>query len=192
MAYVATNYFVTVSELTAHNTVSAHEDVVQPSPLLPFVPYAPFVISGLLFVIAFGMFFINRVHNWKNITSALVVALMIAGIPAILTYVGQGARQTTNAGPEEIPRSVRVAPTGPTSVRISWTTDADRIGVVRISKVPFTSSTARLYLADNQDAVRIHSVDIDMLARKQSYEFEILSGTTWYDNNGAYIRFSVP
>ncbi len=192
MAYVAANYFVTVSELTAHNTASAHEEVVQLSPLTPFVPYAPFVISGLLFVIAFGMFFVNRVHNWKNMTTAFVLALMIAGIPAVLTYVGQGTRQTTNAGPEEIPRNIRVAPAGPTSVRILWETDATRVGAVRFSPAPFSSQTARVYLADNQEAVRTHSVQIDVLKRYASYEFEILSGTTWYDNGDKYIRFTVP
>lgn len=197
MAYVAVNYFITVGELTARNTVSAHEEVVQYSPssiadtLLPFIPYAPFVLSGLLFIIAFGMFFMERVHNWKNVMTAVIVALMVAGIPAILTYVGQGSRQTANAGPEEIPRNVSVAPVSPTSVLISWNTDAARIGAVRFGKTPLTSQNARIYIADNQESASKHTVEINFLEKKQSYEFEILSGATWYDNGSKYIRFTV-
>lgn len=198
-ARIAVKYFVQIQELTAHNTVSASENVVETprqsswvTMVEPYAMYAPFVLSGLLFIIAFGMFFMNRVHNWKNVMTAFILALMIAGIPTILTYVGQGSRQTVKAGPEEVPRNVRVAPASPTSVRISWETDAARIGVVRLSKTPFSSQTARVYIADNQTSVRAHSVEIDRLVKHESYEFEILSGTTWYDNGGNYIQFTVP
>jgi hypothetical protein len=198
-ARIAVKYFVQIQELTAHNTVSASENVVSAprqsslvSMVEPYAMYAPFVLSGLLFIIAFGMFFMNRVHNWKNVMTAFILALMIAGIPTILTYVGQGSRQNVTAGPEEIPRNVQVTPASPTSVSISWETDAARVGVVRLSKTPFTLQTARVYIADNQASVRTHSVKIDRLIKKESYEFEIMSGTTWYDNNGAYIRFTVP
>lgn len=198
-AQVATNYFVQIQALTAHNTVSASERVVSAPQqssfvgmLQPYAMYAPFVISGLLFVIAFGMFFINRIHNWKNITTAFVLALMIAGIPAVLTYVGQGSRQAVKAGPEEIPRNVQVMPAGTTSVLISWQTDAARIGAVQLGKAPLSPVSSRLYLADNRQAVRVHSVQINALERGASYEFELLSGATWYDNGGKYIRFTVP
>jgi hypothetical protein len=198
-AQVAVRYFVQIQELTAHNTVAASEKVVEVSPqssfvsmVEPYAMYAPFVISGLLFIIAFGMFFMNRMHNVKNVITAFVVALMIAAIPTMLTYVGQGSRQSVKAGPEEVPRNVQVTPAGPTSILILWQTDAARIGAVEIGKAPFTPQSARLYLADNQEPVRVHSVQIGSLVSKQSYEFEILSGATWYDNEGSYIRFTVP
>jgi len=198
MASVAVNYFITINELTAHNTASAHEEVVQlsPSPLVrtltPLLPYTPFVLFALLFVIAFGILVVNRAKSLKNITIALFLALISASIPTVLTYIGQGSRQEVKAGPEEVPRNIRVAPVNSTSVRISWETDAARVGVVRIGKTPYTSQTARVYIADNQESVRVHSVEIDKLVQKASYEFEIMSGTTWYDNGGKYIQFTVP
>lgn len=197
MAYVVVNYFLTIKQLTAHNTASAREQVGAPSPsplastLMPFVPYAPFVLSALLFIVAFGILVVNRAKNLKNITIAILIAFISASIPTMISYVGQGSRQTANAGPEEIPRNVKVVPVSPTSVLISWNTDAARVGAVRFSTSPLTSQSARLYLADNQEAVRIHSVQIDSLA-SQSYEFEILSGTTWYDNGGKYLQFTIP
>ncbi len=196
---VASTYFVQIQELTAHNTAAVSHKVVQApqqsflvSVIEPYAMYAPFVISALLFVIAFAMFFMDRVHNWKNIIGAFVIALMIAGIPAVLTYVGQGSRQAVKAGPEETPRSVQVMPAGMTSVLISWTTDAARIGAVQLGKAPLLPVSSRLYLADNQQAVSVHSVQINSLERGTSYEFELLSGATWYDNGGKFIKFTLP
>ena len=198
MASVAVNYFVTINELTAHNIASVHEEVTvaSPSPIAstfaPFIPYTPFVLFALLFMVAFGILVVNRVRNLKNVTTALMLALMVASIPTVLTYIAQGSRQTAKAGPQEVPRNVRVAPASPASVRISWETDAARVGVVRLSKMPFILQTARLYIADDQKSVSVHSIEINSLVRQQSYEFEILSGTTWYDNKGTYIQFTIP
>lgn len=198
MAYVAVNYFLTIKQLTVHNTAPAHEETVRPSSLPlattlePFVPYAPFVLSALLFVAAFAILVVNRAKSLKNITIAILIAFMSASIPTVISYVGQGSRQTANAGPEEIPRNVRVATVSPTSVLISWNTDAARVGAVRFGKVPLTTQTARIYVADNQESANKHTVEIDLPENKQSYEFEILSGATWYDNGGKYIRFTIP
>jgi hypothetical protein len=195
---IAANYFVTISELSAHNTASAHDTVIEAPPstitdtLAPFLPYTPFILFALLFVIVFGIFIINRVRNLKNVMAAFMVAFMLASIPTLLTYIAHGSRQEVKAGPEEVPRNVRVAPASPTSVLISWETDAARLGVVRFGTAPFTLQATRVYIADNQKSVRTHSVEIDKLVKKETYEFEILSGTRWYDNAGSYIRFTVP
>lgn len=194
-ATIATNYFVTVQELTAHNTASAKETVA-PTPtqlettLTPLLPYAPLVLFTLLFVVAFGLLVINRVKTLKNIGTALLLALVTASIPAIISYVGTGTRQTTNAGPDEIPREVRVRADTPTFVVISWHTDAKHTGVVRFGVAPLTTSTARVYIANDQTEVSDHSIRIGGLKPGKTYEFEILSGTTWYDNSGVPIKFT--
>jgi hypothetical protein len=198
MMSVAANYFVTVSELTAHNTASAQKDVVVPSlssmvnTFSPLIPYTPFILVALLFVVAFGILVSNRVRNFKNITTALVFALMVASIPTVITYISQGSRQTAKAGPDEIPRDVRVAADTPSSVLILWRTDATHTGVIRLGAAPLETQTACVYIADNRASVTDHSVRIGELKKGKTYEFEILSGTTWYDNKGSYIRFTVP
>jgi len=194
----ASNYFVAINELTAHNTAVTNEVTIQPaqqSPffhsLEPFFPYAPFVLVALLFVIAFGIQVINRARNLRNVTTAFVLALLVASIPMVLNYVGQGSRQTANAGPDETPRQVRVQPNTSTSVLISWTTDAKHIGVVKLGPVPFSDKTAFVYLAKNHtEETQTHVIRINGLKRGLTYEFEILSGTTWYDNAGNYIQFT--
>jgi len=194
----ATNYFVAINELTAHNAAVTNEETVQPTQQSPYFhslelyfPYAPFVLVALLFVIAFGIQVVNRARNLKNVSAAFVLALLVASIPMVLNYIGQGSRQTANAGPDEIPRQVLVKSNTPTSVLISWTTDAKHIGVVKLGPVPFSDKTALVYLSENHtEEVQSHTVRVYGLKKGSVYEFEILSGTTWYDNAGNYIRFT--
>lgn len=200
MASIATaeNYFVTINQLTAHNTVSAHDETAQPiqqpsifQSLEPLLPYSPFIVFIFLFIAAFYIQVVNRVRNLKNVTAALVLAIMLASIPTVLTYVGQGSRQTASAGPDEIPREVRVQADTSTAVLISWRTDAKHIGVVKLGPAPFSQKTALVYMTTNdQEEVQMHTIRVDRLKKGTSYEFEILSGTTWYDNAGKYIQFT--
>lgn len=189
---VAVNYFVAINELTVHDTSSTNQETTQQasSPFTPFLPYTPFIIAGLLFVVAFGILIINRAKSLKNMTTALVLAVMIASIPMVLTYINQGMRQTAKAGPDEIPRELRVTQGSPTFAVITWHTDAKHTGVIRFGLAPLSDATARVYVADDRKPLTDHSISIGGLKKGTSYEFEILSGTTWYDNNGAPIHFT--
>lgn len=194
---VAANYFVSIHELSARTTASAHEEVVvtpTPSPaistLAPFFPYTPFILFAVLFAAAFVMLVVTRAKSLKNVTTALLFALMTAGIPSVLSYIGTGSRQAVKAGPDEIPREVRVTPNTPSFVTISWKTDAKHTGVIRFGVAPLSSKTARVYIANDQTKVKDHSIRIGGLSKGKTYEFEILSGTTWYDNDGSLIQFT--
>jgi hypothetical protein len=194
----AADYFVTIDELSAHNTVSAHEETVQPvqqptvfSSLQPLLPYTPFVLFALLFVVAFGIQVVNRARNLKNVTTALVLALLVASIPMILTYINQGSPQTAKAGPDEIPREVHVQADTQSSVLILWRTDAKHVGVVKLGPAPFAQNSARAYITNNhEEEVQMHTVRVTGLKKGTTYEFEILSGITWYDNAGKYVQFT--
>lgn len=193
---IATNYFVSINELSARTTASTQEEVVQPTPsmisqsLEPFFPYTPFILTAVLFIAAFGILIVNRTKSLKNLTTALLLALMTASIPTVISYIGTGSRQAVNAGPDEIPREVRVTPDTPSFVIISWKTDAKHTGVVRFGAAPLSNQTARVYIANDRTEVTDHSIRIGGLTKGKTYEFEILSGTTWYDNGGTYIQFT--
>jgi hypothetical protein len=194
----ASNYYVAINELSAHTTVSTQQNSVQPvaqSSLLhtlsPYLPYLPFVLFAVLFMGAFYIQVVNRVKNLKNVTTSLAIALMLASIPSVLTYISQGGGQTAHAGPDEIPRELRVAKASPTSVFITWKTDAKHIGVVKLGPSPFSDQTSFVYLADNHtEEVQMHSIRVDRLKPGTPYEFKILSGSTWYDNAGKYVQFT--
>jgi hypothetical protein len=194
----AANYFVTINELTAHNTGSIQEKTVQPTRQSPYLhsleqylPYTPVVLVAFLFIVAFGIQMINRLRTYKYVLSALVLVLMLASISVVLTYIGQVNQQITNAGPDEIPREVRVQKESLSSVLISWRTDANHIGVVKLGPAPLTEEHAFVYLASNHtEEVQIHEIRVERLKPGTTYEFEILSGKTWYDDGGKFIQFT--
>lgn len=193
---VATNYFVSISELSAHNTASAAE-VTPPPPvpsvaatLMPILPYAPFVLAALLFAIAFGLMLMDRVKNVKNVMAAFLIAMMVASTPMILNYVQQGGRQEVHAGTDEIPRVLNVRPAPQSSVDITWHTDAKHTGVVKFGASPLYPQNARVYVANDRTELTDHSIRIGGLKKGTVYKFEILSGTTWFDNNGQPIQFT--
>src|SRR3989344_1016938 len=192
----AVNYYVTINQLSARNAPEAKEEIVAypqvpfGDMLVPLIPYAPVFLFVLLFTVAFGMQVVNKIRRARHMMVAILIAFFAASIPTVLNYVQQGTRQEARAGPEEVPRQVRVAPQSPGSVVISWETDAPRVGVVRFGKKPLTNASGRVYIGNDQMSVRMHSVQIDTLTKKQPYQFEIMSGNTWYDNNGKYIEFT--
>jgi len=195
-ALAATNYFVAINQLSAHNApeTQAETAVSQPTSLetmlWPYLPYAPYALSAFLFLVVFSFMIMTKVRSIGNIVSALFLAILAGGIPSILNYVQVGSRQSVNAGPEEVPREVRVQKASTDSVAITWHTDANEIGVVKLSPSPFEGQTAQVYVPDNQQSIQSHDAIVSGLANNGSYEFEILSGHTWYDNGGSYIKFT--
>jgi hypothetical protein len=195
MPLAAANYFVTVNQLSARNAPQTSEElaqtktVVSTSSLAPYMPFASLALFILLFVAAFGIQVTNGVRNARHVITAFTIALFAASIPLILSYIQLGTGQTVRAGPEEIPRNVRVIQLSKNSSRISWNTDAPRIGVVRIGEVPMTEINSRIVVANERQSVQEHIVDVPGLMDGHRYEFEILSGHTWYDNNGRFIQF---
>ena len=190
------NYFVTINQLSAHNAPHTQEEGAQTTPpvatgpLSMIMPYASVILFVLLFIAAFGIQLMRSIRNTKQIITAVMIALFAASIPTILTYVGEGSRQEARAGPEEVPMTVVVQREASDAVHITWKTDAMRIGVVKLGEVPFDANTAKVYVADDQQPVQLHTAIISGLKDKHRYEFEILSGKTWYDNNGTYIPFT--
>lgn len=192
---MAVNYFVSIDQLTAHNTVKAEESTRLPSQastvatMGQFSPFMPFVLFGLLFCIALGIQLTNRFRDSKHILMSVLISFAVASIPAMLAYVGEGGRQQVTASPQEIPKHVVVQRRDATSVFVTWNTDAPTIGVIRLWGTPPVDG-GRLFVANKQAEAGEHTVLIDGLTGKNEYQFQILSGTTWYDNNGQNIRFT--
>jgi len=99
----------------------------------------------------------------------------------------QGA---VNAGPDEIPRNIKVQAISLHEALILWDTDAIKIGAVRISPVPFTAANARTVVGNLGGKTTTHTVAVTNLTIGKKYEFEILSGARWYDNNGVRPIFT--
>lgn len=188
------SHLITVRELTEKVSAAPASETIEQAQQLPswlseFFPYAPYVLSFALFVGVFGVMIMHRVKSFKNIALALLLALFAAGTPAILSYAQLGGGQVTHAGPREQPTDVTVQKISETEAQVNWQTQRTTLGLVRYSEAPFTGVGARMVFGNDQEEVSSHVAKLTALERGQTYELEILSGDTWYDNSGSPIRF---
>jgi len=195
---IASNYFVLIDELSARNVSQNSKTEVQASPVLPvndpFFTFAPYGVAGIaivLFIIAFGIQLNKSIHKSRQMMMAIIIAVFAACIPSVLTYVNQGTRQDTHAGPEYTPRNVRVVKIKPASIAIDWVTDVPVYTMIRLGPAPLGGALARLYRDTAEIKTTEHSVTVDGLKYAIPYEFEIYSGNIWYDNAGEYIQFTL-
>jgi uncharacterized membrane protein len=177
------------TETTTQTQTTPSQDAVPTSVLSPYVVYLPLVLFLLLFITAFGMLVMNKVHSAKNVAVGLVIALFAACIPTTITFLQQSGGQITKAGPNETPRQVVITSKDKESAIVTWMTVANVYGGVRYSLAPYTANRAVYRVSDNAQATTAHAVVIPNLTKGTAYELEIQSGTGWYDNGGTYVRF---
>lgn len=151
--------------------------------------FGPLAIFFAIFVSVFGVFLVGRIRNWRMGVTAFLLAVTLASTPFVLSVLKNGTDGAVRASPDEIPRNVRIVPISNTSVQITWNTDADKIGAVRISSQTYNREKTRIILGNSGDNTKSHAVTIDKLTYGQSYGCEVLSGTRWYDNVGKRLVF---
>jgi hypothetical protein len=156
----------------------------------PWLIYAPFFLFFFLFIAAFGLLMLNRIWNLKRIVTSLVIALFVASIPYVLHVIQNGTGTETKAGPNELPRQVRIAQQKKGSILIMWDTETPQIGGVRYALKPLTISTASIVIEGNGSRTQNHTMTIHVQT-PGTYELEIYSGTQWYDQNGKPLEFTV-
>lgn len=193
---LAENYLVTVQSLSPQPVEATEqnppefEDNTMSSLFSPYTTYAPVILFFALFISAFGILIIHRVRNWKATFTALVVAALAASIPLVLTTIEQGTRQQALAGPDEVPRRVRIVQRTTDSVTVFWETDAVQYGAVRVGPAPLSEPTSYVYVADMGNKVQSHVVTLPKLDHGIVYEAEVFSGTQWYANGEQLLRFT--
>jgi hypothetical protein len=191
------NYYLTVFALTPKGTpvdVGTQQQAGQagtPIPTAsPLLIFTPFIIFFCLFIAAFGILTMNRIRNFRQSVTSLVIALLVAGIPYVLGVVRSGVGFEPKAGPDEIPRNIRILKQSVNSIMVMWDTDEQQLGAVRYSLPPLTVPTAIVIIEGNDAKVQHHTVTINKL-KPGPYELEIFSGTRWYDENGIPLKFTV-
>jgi len=189
------NYYFTVYALTPKEATSDQQQeqieaqVLQESPLLPsLMVYAPFLLFFALFIGAFGIQVVNKAWTLKRTMIALVIALFAASIPFALSTMQQGSLYQAKAGPDEVPRNVRIQQLSRTNTLVTWDTEADKIGAVRVGLAPLTDQTGKIVIGDLGKQVKVHTVHLEDLKLGSDYELEIFSGTTWYTDNGKVMK----
>lgn len=189
-----TAYLVKVDQLSAKVEAGSMATTIETKqPVVPWLagltPYAPILVSGFLFIAAFGIMLVGKIRDAKNVSAALLVALFAASIPQVLNATMFGTRQSAHAGPQEQPRNVRVVSVSGSEATVSWETQKETLGAVRYGVAPFDGVTAKTAVEATRRPVLSHEVTLVRLERGKSYELEILSGNVWYDNGGSPMRF---
>jgi hypothetical protein len=194
---VSGKYYLSVFALTPKTTTTENDTQNQAGQagipmqtVSPLYIYLPFIIFFLLFIAAFGILTMNRIWNLKRSITSLVVALIIASIPYIVSTIQNGVGFQSNASPNEIPRNIRVVKNINNAIVIMWDTDVGQIGAIRYNYLPLSNKPATILIESNGLASKIHAIKIADLIPGQ-YILEIFSGNHWYDNHGIPLQFNV-
>lgn len=191
------SYYAQVSALTSKEVVAATElpPGVADTPLSylfsPLLLYASVILFFALFGVALIIQIVARMLNFKRTITTLVVAFVVASIPLTLKTALEVTSFSTRAGPDEVPRSIQITQNTPQSVTITWETQAEKIGSVRLGVAPLSEKTGRVVIADFGKKVAKHTAKFEELDSGVEYEFEILSGKEWYNDNGKPLKFKL-
>jgi hypothetical protein len=193
----ASTYLLTVHELSARNTVAKKTaETIKPVAPFPFsviyLPYAPYLLVGILFLGALCVQIISKIHSAKQLISALVLALFAASIPAALTYIQNGVQRETMAGPQTDPKMLSVLYTPPVTVVITWQTDVPTVGAVRYWTGITDVNHAKIVLSNNQQPTTNHTITLSSVHTNTAYLFEVLSDAKWFGSTNAPLMFHTP
>lgn len=170
--------------------------VISDNPALSFL-YSPLLFYGsvalffLLFLGAIGIQLLTRVLDWKKTATTFVVALMLAILPMSVRVALNVTSLQTRASPDEVPHNVRTTQLTTRSEIITWETDAFKVGAVRFAPPSLLSESSTTVIADGGKRTQKHTARIENLEQGGAYEFEILSGSQWYTNDGQSLRFKL-
>lgn len=190
---VAGNYFTALSAASVGSSTTKAETTALVSESMLASPYFMYGAIGIFFAVFLGGIIyqiIYRIFDWKRSFTALMLAFTLASLPFGLKLVLSQQTLQSRAGPDEVPREVRIEQTKPGTVHISWQTIAPRSGSIRYSRVPFVLEKSTVAIAAGGKAETSHEIILNNLAAGV-YEMEILSGNMWYRNGEQLLQFVV-
>lgn len=123
----------------------------------------------------------------KRIPTILGVIILIGGLVSGILLVGKPQSLLTKAGPTSVPKNVKISNKGGESVAVSWTTDVPVTGLLKYSDNPSNLSLPGADIRDQASGeagiFTTHYVVLTNLGVNKTYYFEILAGSTSYDDS---------
>lgn len=192
---VAGNYFTALSAASIGSSTTNPKAETTPviTESMLASPYFMYGAIGIFFAVFLGGILyqiIYRVFDWKRSFTALMLAFTLASLPFGLKLVLSQQTLQSRAGPDEVPREVRIEQTKPGTIHISWQTVAARSGSIRYSRAPFVLEKSTVAIAAGGKAGTSHEIILTNLPAG-AYEMEILSGNMWYRNGEQLLQFVV-
>jgi len=193
LANSAATYYASIDALTPKDQLAGNSlqvtQTLLTTRLYALLPYSPFIIVFILLFIAMGIQVYRRVSHAKQNLFVMILAFIIG-----LTVIGSSFEESqpgfVKAGPDEIPRRVQIQKDSSDSVLVSWHTDTEKTGALRIGKAPLSMYESNIVIANSGLFTKDHTAHIYQLQRGVSYEIEVLSGASWYRAKDTPITFT--
>ncbi len=188
----ANDYYLNIMALTPKEQVQAQatDQASQIPSVASYFVWAPMAVFIMLFIAVFGLMIAGKVMTFKRTVSAMMLALVLAAIPYITGQINTGFSTSTKAGPEEFPKNVEIKRLTPSSATVVWMTDVALTGAVRYGATPLDELMTKVLIADSGQKTTIHTVELSGLVPGKTYDLEIFSGKTWYNNSGTNLQFT--
>lgn len=136
------------------------------------------------------------INNLSRKDLILGLAVMVIGMTGLLASLFLVLRQATYqglAGPEEIPRELRVTNLSENSASISWTTDKPGVAsVVYGTNQEITPSLLAFDDRGGNTASTVHYITLKNLKPATAYYFRLICQGRSFDNQGTPYVFSTP
>ncbi len=187
-------YYASVQALTIKETTNntSLPPAIDDSLLsLLFSPYLLWGCLALFFVLllgGLGMQIAKRILDIKRTAATFVVALIIALLPYSMKTALEVTTIRTFAGPDEVPRGIKINQSSTRSFTVNWKTETAKTGAVRIGVTPLSETNSQVVIGDLGQKTTSHTVKLEDLQPGIEYEIEILSGKAWYNDDGKPIK----
>lgn len=182
------NYYLQIQALTPVQETRA-EVAVEPLEKSPKLPFGVGALIVFVIVFLLGLITISAAHarTLRQVMMVFITALTIAAVPLGLDLVSRPTQVPIRAGPELVPTVIRVQDVNQTGFTIRWNTEAAGMGAVRVGTDPAGKIFRWTYPEEGNEKLSAHLITIKNLKPNQTYYIEILSHTTWYNDNGKPI-----
>ncbi|OGV94932.1 hypothetical protein A3A66_03890 [Microgenomates group bacterium RIFCSPLOWO2_01_FULL_46_13] len=180
-------YYLAVQALTPAEKTSVPvmtEPAVKSSGL-PFGMWSLIVFVTVLFL---GMVTLmaTKTRNLKRLLMVLTAALITAVVPLGLDLTLKPTSVTIRAGAELVPKNLVVDEVTQTGFTVRWETGVPVIGTVRLGTDGQTFP--RTHVEAGGAKTTVHKLTLTQLRPGETYYFEVLSHTTWYNDGGQPLR----
>jgi hypothetical protein len=170
----------------------AHQQTVQPEPQqqsnFSLVGWPIVLIAAFIFA-SVGYIWYARKRSMQALVISLVGVLMISGISLGVNQVTSPQSTSIQADSAVTPTSVVVNKVSNNGFTISWQTNKETSGAVRLS----TSNNMQELVTVYTDPTigTHHQITISNLDPNRSYYAQVLSDSVWFDHNGSPITLSL-
>lgn len=186
-------YYATVHALTPKEQTQVEPAVSSSTSPFAFLfsPLMIYAVSVLFVVFFVGALILQAVHkslDLRRTIMTLVVALLLASTPLTLRTALQVNTLESKAAPDEVPRNVEIIQTSEDTILVSWETQTQKLGTLRVGEAPLAMDKSRIIIGNNGSKTSLHKIAVGGLFKGKEYEIEILSGKNWYDNSGEPLK----